>query len=146
MNVCIKEGEEKIERSKNLAESGKCDLSDEKVWHVWKNYQEIFAIFSVFFIEMDIVWHRLSDKKLLELQMKFLCVCLPFLYIWYLFIYCWFSWHSNLKINEMIISPLTGVSVSQLLGVFSIFLFWYFQQRELPHWPSCHSMQEIVNC
>ena len=130
MNVCIKEGEEKIERSKNLAESGKCDLSDEKVWHVWKNYQEIFAIFSVFFIEMDIVWHRLSDKKLLELQMKFLCVCLPFLYIWYLFIYCWFSWHSNLKINEMIISPLTGVSVSQLLCFFFQFSYFDISNRE----------------
>ena len=87
MNVCIKEGEEKIERSKNLAESGKCDLSDEKVWHVWKNYQEIFAIFSVFFIEMDIVWHRLSDKKLLELQMKFLCVCVCHFYIFGIFLF-----------------------------------------------------------
>ena len=59
----------------HLAESGKFDLSDEEDWRVWKNYQEIFAIFSVFFIEMDIVWHRVSDKKLLEFQMKyFLCV------------------------------------------------------------------------
>ena len=62
-------------------------------------------------------------------------MCLPFLYIWYLFIYCWFSWHSNLKINEMIISPLTGVSVSQLLCFFFNFLILIFATERTPPLP-----------